>query len=123
MWNYLKRGLVRQPRADQTKPPHYRHHVFFCTNVRDPQAKRPSCGRCGAEAARDYAKRRIKELGLAAPSQVRINQAGCMERCEQGPVLVIYPQGTWYHYRDEQDVEEIIQQHILGGHIVERLLI
>jgi len=120
MWESLKRIWLQRP-ADPAERPYYRHHVFICTNLRDPTAKRPSCGRCGAEAVRDYAKRRIKELGLAAPGQVRINQAGCMERCEQGPVLVVYPQGIWYRYRNEQDVEDIIQEHILGGRIVERL--
>lgn len=99
---------------------YYRHHVFFCTNQRPPGA-RPSCGARNADAARDHAKQRIRQLGLAAPGAVRINNAGCMERCEQGPCIVIYPQAVWYTYRDEKDIDEIIERHIVGGEIVERL--
>lgn len=98
----------------------YRHHVFFCTNAREPGERR-SCGRHGAVEARDHAKQRIKDLKLAKPGSVRINNAGCMERCELGPCLVVYPQGTWYGYNSQQDVDEIIDRHIVGGEIVERL--
>jgi (2Fe-2S) ferredoxin len=72
---------------------------------------------------RDYAKARIKELGLAGKGRVRINQAGCMDRCEEGPVLVVYPEGVWYTYVDKDDVDEIINEHIVNGRIVERLRI
>jgi len=72
---------------------------------------------------RDYAKARIKELGLSGQKQVRINQAGCLDRCEEGPVLVVYPEGVWYTYVDQHDVDEIIDQHLVNGVIVERLRI
>jgi (2Fe-2S) ferredoxin len=72
---------------------------------------------------RDYAKARIKELGLSGQNQVRINQAGCLDRCEEGPVLVVYPEGVWYTYVDQHDVDEIIDQHLVNGVIVERLRI
>jgi (2Fe-2S) ferredoxin len=72
---------------------------------------------------RDYAKARIKELGLAGKGNVRVNQAGCMDRCEEGPVLVVYPQGVWYTYVDKDDVDEIIEEHLVNGRIVERLRI
>ena len=72
---------------------------------------------------RDYAKARIKELGLSGQNQVRINQAGCLDRCEEGPVLVVYPEGVWYTYVDQHDVDEIIDQHLVNGIIVERLRI
>ena len=98
----------------------YKNHVFFCTNMRDPGERR-SCGRHGAVEARDHAKKRIKELKLAKPGSVRINNAGCMERCELGPCLVIYPQGTWYGYQNQTDVDEIIDRHVVGGEIVDRL--
>lgn len=101
----------------------YRHHVFFCTNVRAPDAPRPSCGGCGSEKLRAYAKQRISELGLNGPGQVRINQAGCMERCEQGPAVVVYPEGVWYRCRDTSDVDAIIEQHLVQGQVVERLRI
>ena len=72
---------------------------------------------------RDYAKARVKELGLAGKGQLRINQAGCLDRCEEGPVLVVYPEGVWYTYVDQDDVDEIIDQHLVNGVIVERLRI
>lgn len=98
----------------------YRHHVFFCTNRRPPGV-RASCGARNAEQAREHAKKRIRELKLAAPGAVRINNAGCMERCEEGPCIAIYPQAVWYTYSSESDIDEIIERHIVGGEIVERL--
>jgi len=98
---------------------HYRHHVFFCTNFRTDG--RASCQQCDAVAMRDYMKRRAKELGLTGPGKARINTAGCMDRCEQGPVMVVYPQGVWYTYVDRQDIDDIIEQHLISGRVVERL--
>ena len=72
---------------------------------------------------RDYAKSRIKESGLAGQGKVRVNRAGCLDRCEEGPVCVVYPEGTWYTYIDEEDVDEIIDSHIINGKLVERLKI
>lgn len=66
---------------------------------------------------------RIKELGLAGQGNVRINKAGCLDRCEAGPAMVIYPEGTWYTYIDHTDIDEIVDQHILRGKLVERLII
>jgi len=54
---------------------------------------------------------------------VRINTAGCLDRCQEGPVLVVYPEGVWYTYIDQSDVDEIIKEHLVNGHIVERLRI
>jgi len=72
---------------------------------------------------RDYAKKRSKELGIAGAGNVRVNSAGCLDRCEEGPVCVVYPEGVWYTYVDEFDVDEIIESHLLGGKPVERLKI
>jgi (2Fe-2S) ferredoxin len=72
---------------------------------------------------RDYAKQRSKELGIAGKGRVRINSAGCLDRCEEGPVLVVYPEAVWYSYVDQEDIDEIIEEHLLGGRVVERLLI
>jgi (2Fe-2S) ferredoxin len=102
---------------------YYQRHVFFCVNDRGPGADRPSCNRCGSARMRDYAKAKIKELGLAGEGRLRINQAGCMDRCEQGPVCVVYPEGTWYTYVDEMDVDEIIESHLQNGTPVDRLKI
>jgi (2Fe-2S) ferredoxin len=98
--------------------------VFFCLNVRtaiNGEPPRACCGGDAASAAQQHAKKRIKSLGLSQAGKVRINQAGCLERCEQGPCLVVYPQGTWYTYLDKADIDDIIDQHLLGGKVVQRL--
>ena len=100
---------------------YFQKHLFFCTNDRGADAERPSCNQCGSAALRDYAKNRIKELGLAGPGKVRVNSAGCLDRCELGPVCVVYPEGVWYTYIDEEDVDEIIESHLIKGKPVERL--
>lgn len=99
---------------------YYRHHLFFCMNQRPPGA-RTCCNDKGATEARDYAKQRIAQLRLNAPGKARVNQAGCMERCEQGPCVAVYPEGVWYTYRNTADIEEIIVRHVQGGEVVERL--
>lgn len=101
--------------------PYYRYHVFFCTNQREPAAA--CCANHDARALRDYAKGRVKELGLNGPGGVRVNLAGCMDRCEEGPVLVVYPEGVWYTYVDAEDIDEIIDQHLVHGRVVARLQI
>lgn len=98
---------------------YYRHHVFFCTNERTDG--RQCCEHCGATALRDYMKRRCKELGLSGPDKVRINTAGCMNRCAEGPVMSIYPEAVWYTYIDKADIDEIIERHLMAGTPVKRL--
>lgn len=98
---------------------YYRHHVFFCTNRREDGSQ--CCAQCGAEDLRNHLKRRSKELGIAAPGGVRVNAAGCLNRCAEGPVVVVYPQGVWYTYVDREDLEEILHEHLIGGRVVERL--
>ena len=100
---------------------YYQHHLFFCTNQRE--GGRACCQDHDAQAMRDYAKARTKELKLAGPGKVRVNNAGCMDRCSQGPVLVIYPEGVWYTYKNQADIDEIIQEHLIKGQVVERLKI
>ncbi|VVD86271.1 Ferredoxin, 2Fe-2S [Pandoraea soli] len=114
---------LRQSPDMATQPQYYQHHVFFCLNQREPGADRPSCANCNAQAMQEYAKAKVKQLGLAGPGKVRVNKAGCLDRCEQGPVVVIYPEGTWYTYIDESDIDEIVEKHLAQGEIVERLLI
>lgn len=99
--------------------PYYRYHVFFCVNKREDG--RACCAARGSQALRDYAKERVKTLGLAGKGGVRINTAGCLDRCEEGPVVVIYPEGTWYTYVDKDDIDEIIEKHLVQGRVVERL--
>ena len=102
---------------------HYQRHIFFCTNDRGADADRPSCGRCGSAEIRGYAKARMKELEMTGPGKVRVNTAGCLDRCEEGPVCVVYPEAVWYTYVDEFDVDEIIESHLVAGVPVERLKI
>lgn len=100
---------------------YYKRHIFFCTNLREEG--RQCCQHAGSEAARDYAKSRAKLLGITGPGGVRVNQAGCLDRCEEGPVAVVYPEGTWYTYVDTADVDEIIDEHLVHGREVKRLKI
>ena len=100
---------------------HYKHHVFFCCNQREAGAR--CCCDHGAQDMRDYAKQKIKALKLSGPGKVRINQAGCLDRCDEGPVLVIYPEAVWYTYVDREDIDEIVSEHLQHGRIVERLKI
>ncbi len=100
----------------------YDKHVFFCINQRGDGEV--CCGNHGAQKARDYVKNKVKELGIPGrQNNIRINTAGCMDRCDDGPVIVIYPEGTWYTYVDENDLDEIIEEHLRNGRIVERLKI
>ena len=103
-----------------TDPPlFYRAHVFCCTNERPEGHPRGCCKHKGSERLRDYMKARAKELGL---KDVRINTSGCLDRCELGPSMVIYPEGVWYTVRTREDVEEILQTHLIGGGRVARLM-
>jgi len=103
---------------------YYRQHYFFCTNERPEGAERPSCGQCDTARLRAYFKSKVKSLGLhQGPEPVRINSAGCLDRCEEGPVLVVYPEGIWYTFVDEDDLDEILESHLLNGRVVERLLL
>ena len=99
----------------------YKHHVFFCVNQRP--AGEACCNNHDAEGVRTYAKQRIKALGLSGAGKVRINNAGCLDRCKEGPVIVVYPEEIWYTYVDKSDVDEIIDEHLVHGRIVDRLRI
>jgi (2Fe-2S) ferredoxin len=98
---------------------HYAKHIFFCLNRRDDG--RECCASQRAEALQAHAKDRVKALGLNGPGKVRVNKAGCLDRCELGPVAVVYPEGTWYTFVDEQDIDEIVESHLRDGKPVERL--
>ncbi len=100
--------------------PFYRAHVFVCTNIRPEGHPRGCCAGKGSEKLRDYMKARAKELRIA---ETRINTAGCLDRCELGPVMVIYPEGVWYGYRTREDIDEILQTHLIEGRRVERLVL
>lgn len=98
----------------------YTRHIFCCTNERPEAHPRGCCKAKGSVRLRNYMKARVKELGLAG---VRVNIAGCLDRCELGPNMVIYPEGVWYTYHSMADIDEILETHVIGGGRVERLLL
>ena len=102
------------------RAPYYARHIFFCLNER--QNGEDCCARHHAQAGFDRCKQRVKEAGLAGPGQVRVNKAGCLDRCAAGPVAVVYPEGMWYSYVDVEDIDEIVESHLKNGKVVERLL-
>lgn len=106
--------MTAPPPTDQ----HFRHHVFCCINERPADHPDGSCARRGAVRLRNYMKARAKELGL---TDVRINAAGCLDRCAHGPTMVVYPQGVWYHCASFEDVDAILLSHLRDGVVVERL--
>jgi (2Fe-2S) ferredoxin len=113
---YLSAMSQRKP----TDPPlYFTAHVFCCTNRRPDGHPRGSCAAKGSEKLRNYMKARAKELGIKG---ARINNALCLDRCELGPSLVIYPEGVWYRYDTTADIDEILQKHVIEGERVERLL-
>lgn len=101
-------------------PLFYDLHVFCCTNVRPDEHARPSCGRAGASRIREHMKTRVKDLGLAG---VRINAAACLDRCEVGPVVVIYPEGIWYRCASIADADLLIDRHLMAGDRVPALML
>lgn len=104
-----------------TDPPlFFDAHVFVCCNRRPEQHARGSCAAKGSEALRDYMKARCKELGVPG---VRVNTAMCLDRCELGPCVVIYPEGVWYRIESRTDVDSVIELHLVGGGRVPGLLL
>ncbi len=100
---------------------YFSRHIFFCLNQREKGEQ--SCGPHGAQAGFDRCKSRVKAAGLSGAGQVRVNKAGCLDRCAGGPVAVIYPEGVWYTFVDNDDIDEIVDSHLVHGRIVERLLL
>jgi len=98
---------------------YFKHHVFFCLNERaNDQA---CCAQHQAQAAMEHCKQKVKSYGLNAVGGVRVNKAGCLDRCAGGPVLVVYPQAIWYTYVDLSDIDEIVESHLKNNQIVKRL--
>jgi ferredoxin-NADP reductase/(2Fe-2S) ferredoxin len=98
--------------------PFYDVHVFFCLNERKENHPRGSCAARGSIELHSIMKKRAKELGI---QNIRINKAGCLDRCELGPVAVIYPEGVWYNIQTKEDIENVLNRHILKGQIVDEL--
>jgi len=108
------------PPAKGDPAPFYQRHVFCCVNERPAGHKRGCCKEKDAVRLRNYLKARVRELGLAG---VRVNAAGCLDRCELGPTMVIYPEGVWYSCRTPEDVDEILRVHLVDGGRVARLML
>ncbi|MBM3541468.1 MAG: (2Fe-2S) ferredoxin domain-containing protein [Alphaproteobacteria bacterium] len=100
--------------------PYYDKHVFCCTNERPDGHPRGCCAAKEAVKLRTYMKNQAKKLGL---ENVRVNAAGCLDRCELGPTMVIYPEGTWYTYGSREDLDEILRVHLQEGGRVTRLML
>ena len=107
--------------APNAAGPYYQRHIFFCLNQRDNG--QAACAEHAANDAFAHCKAQVKALGLAGQGKVRVNKAGCLDRCAGGPVAVVYPEGTWYTYIDTQDIDDIVQQHLRDGQVVQRLLL
>lgn len=108
------------PASDVRAPSYYERHIFFCVNQR--ASGEACCGDHKAKDSYDYCKKKVKAAGLSGPGQVRVNQAGCLDRCAGGPIAVVYPEAVWYSFVDQHDIDEIVESHLKGGQVVTRLL-
>ncbi|TCK73749.1 (2Fe-2S) ferredoxin domain-containing protein [Acidipila rosea] len=99
----------------------FEHHVFVCTNVREPGSARPSCTSDGKGPLHTLFKDEIRDAGIKAT--VRANKAGCLDQCEHGPTVVVYPEAVWYGFVQPGDVVEIVREHLVNGRPVERLML
>ncbi len=107
--------------TDQPSTSYYQRHIFFCLNQRTNGEA--CCAQHHAQEGFDRCKAQVKAAGLNGPGKVRVNKAGCLDRCAAGPVAVVYPEAVWYTYVDQHDIDEIVESHLKNGKIVERLLI
>ncbi len=99
----------------------FERHVFVCTNERAPGHPRGCCSAKDSVSIREALKARCELEGLGA--RVRINKSGCLDQCEHGPSIVVYPEATWYGFVKMEDLEEIVQTHLIDGAPVERLVL
>ena len=103
-----------------TEALYYRKHVFMCTNQKPDN--RPCCANSGGEEFVAYFRNKLLEKNLLGRGEMRVSKSGCLGRCSTGPCIVVYPEGVWYTYASQDDLDEIIESHLLSGVQVERLL-
>lgn len=101
--------------------PSFARHVFVCINERAPDHPRGSCKWKGGADVRDRLKAELKARGLS--KTIRANNSGCLDQCERGVTVVVYPEQVWYGGVTVDDIPEIVEQHLIGGKVVERLLL
>jgi (2Fe-2S) ferredoxin len=107
--------------ADKPSLPYYPRHIFFCVNER--KNGEASCSQHHASEGFNHCKQLVKQAGLMGKGSVRVNSASCLDRCAGGPVAVVYPEGVWYSFVDNHDIEEIVESHLKNGQVVERLVL
>src|SRR5262245_54506336 len=99
----------------------YKHHVFICTNRRDPNNPKGSCANSGSEEICAAFKKEVAEAGLRGEGKVRANSSGCLDHCAEGPTVVVYPEAVWYSIKTVEDVKQVVEEHLKNGQPVERL--
>ena len=107
--------------TDPSLKPYFARHIFFCLNERKNGEE--CCAQHQAQEGFVHCKQRIRDAKLSGPGQVRVNKAGCLDRCSGGPVAVVYPEGVWYTYVDANDIDDIVNEHLIGGKVVQRLVL
>jgi (2Fe-2S) ferredoxin len=114
-------GLLAPTSGPDAQPPsYYERHIFFCVNQR--ASGEACCADHRAKDSYDYCKKQVKAAGLNGAGRVRVNQAGCLDRCAGGPIAVVYPEAVWYSFVDQHDIDEIVESHLKNGQVVKRLL-
>ena len=128
-WTWADRGFANVKLVDDRNRSYpsrrsrklLRAAYFFCLNQR--KGGEDCCADHRAQEGFDRCKSQVKAAGLSGPGKVRVNKAGCLDRCAAGPVAVVYPEAVWYTYVDSLDIDEIVESHLKNGKVVQRLLI